>query len=153
MSSKTKIEMPVEPLIAQIERKVGVSRTEALAAVEGLEAFLNACAESTDTLSPSPLVDEAWHAFILETEAYEAYCMERYGFFIHHKPMPPNQEAYDRARRIVGGAGQLDPAIWPEAGGAPDCERGCGGGPPPDRHALIKPVSDCRSACGGQKIE
>lgn len=32
-------------------------------------------------------VDEAWHAFILNTKLYHAFCQEHVGFFIHHTPL------------------------------------------------------------------
>jgi len=45
-------------------------------------------------LSPPPAVDAAWHAFLLHTRDYEAYCMERYGRIIHHQPTAePDPEA------------------------------------------------------------
>ena len=34
----------------------------------------------------SPEVDEVWHAFILFTREYAAFCQEAFGMFIHHVP-------------------------------------------------------------------
>jgi hypothetical protein len=34
----------------------------------------------------SPLVDEAWHTFILFTKDYAAFCQVAFGEFIHHVP-------------------------------------------------------------------
>jgi hypothetical protein len=34
----------------------------------------------------SPEVDEVWHAFILFTREYAAFCQEAFGVFIHHVP-------------------------------------------------------------------
>jgi hypothetical protein len=34
----------------------------------------------------SPEVDEVWHAFILFTREYAAFCQEAFGTFIHHVP-------------------------------------------------------------------
>lgn len=39
-----------------------------------------------ESLPPSTLVDDGWHAFLLYTREYEAYCLDEYGFKIHHCP-------------------------------------------------------------------
>jgi hypothetical protein len=35
---------------------------------------------------PSQEVDDVWHAFLLFTREYEAFCREAIGFFVHHSP-------------------------------------------------------------------
>lgn len=35
---------------------------------------------------PSQAVDEAWHAFILSTKAYNSFCRRAFGKFLHHHP-------------------------------------------------------------------
>ncbi len=35
---------------------------------------------------PSQVVDDAWHEFILFTRAYQAYCKQALGRFLHHVP-------------------------------------------------------------------
>ncbi|MBY0464273.1 MAG: hypothetical protein K2W33_04965, partial [Burkholderiales bacterium] len=35
---------------------------------------------------PSKVVDEAWHAFILHTRAYESWCATAFGKLLHHTP-------------------------------------------------------------------
>ena len=37
-------------------------------------------------LTPSKIVDLGWHEFILFTKAYEKFCNEKLGKFIHHTP-------------------------------------------------------------------
>jgi hypothetical protein len=37
----------------------------------------------------SPIVDEVWHAFILFTSDYAAFCDEVFGRFVHHAPNWP----------------------------------------------------------------
>jgi hypothetical protein len=50
-------------------------------------AFLGACARYPgNKLAPSPIVDIGWHAFILYTREYKAFCDEHAGRFIHHIP-------------------------------------------------------------------
>lgn len=49
--------------------------------------FLRVCAEYPDqAFSPAPLVDIGWHAFILYSREYAAFCEHVAGRFIHHCP-------------------------------------------------------------------
>ena len=62
------------------------------ALLEDYKKFLALKAATSDfdavLLSPSPRVDEVWHAHILDTRAYTAACeaMLGAGGFIHHDP-------------------------------------------------------------------
>jgi len=38
------------------------------------------------TLTPSQDVDKFWHAFILYTEEYTAFCLKHLGEYMHHRP-------------------------------------------------------------------
>lgn len=40
------------------------------------------------SLSPSDVIDEYWHQFILFTKAYHVWCEKHFGRYIHHQPMP-----------------------------------------------------------------
>ena len=35
---------------------------------------------------PSQAADELWHAFIIDTRAYDAFCKSAFGRFLHHQP-------------------------------------------------------------------
>jgi len=49
--------------------------------------FLLLCGKDTGNAhAPSPLVDIAWHAFILYTQDYMRFCEKMVGFYIHHVP-------------------------------------------------------------------
>ncbi len=37
-------------------------------------------------LGPTPLIDDFWHAHILDTEAYTADCQSLFGRYLHHYP-------------------------------------------------------------------
>jgi hypothetical protein len=72
---------------------------------------------------PSPLVDYAWHAFILHTLEYTEYCEAHCGGFVHHNPTPElsadeaqaAQDGYARTRAAIGERfGALDELLWPE---------------------------------------
>lgn len=45
------------------------------------------------------LLDDAWHTFILDTPAYQAFCNEHLGGFVHHVP-----ELHHGASCLAGGA-------------------------------------------------
>ncbi|MEV4501565.1 glycine-rich domain-containing protein [Streptomyces klenkii] len=87
-----------------------------------LLAFLAAGAVSEQPLSPSPLVDDFWHAFILRTKAYADFCHDTFGKFVHHQPGFLDREEHGggkglRARTVdaIQAAGYtVDPEFWPE---------------------------------------
>ncbi len=52
--------------------------------VEELAKYLYACSQTPGvTLSPSPIIDQAWHELILNTQDYAKHC-EKLGAFVHH---------------------------------------------------------------------
>lgn len=85
-------------------------------------AFLAAGAHSDTPLSPSPLVDDFWHAFLLHTKAYQEFCANRLGTFVHHQPgfLDKNEHGGGKALRVrsmdaIAAAGFLvDTEFWPE---------------------------------------
>ena len=81
-------------VVERIQRDAGVDREAAGALWAEMLLFLDMVAVSTEFVSPPPAVDVAWHAFLLHTRDYEAYCRERY-------------EARSAASTPV------DQAIWP----------------------------------------
>jgi len=99
-------------VIQRIEREEGVDRETARAWFGEALVFLDLCAQSDDVISPPKEVDAAWHAFLLHSRDYDAYCRERFGRVIHHQPGDmPDPEAYRR--------GYLQRARYgPEAGTA-----------------------------------
>jgi hypothetical protein len=51
------------------------------------EWFLLCLAARRKFLSmPSQIVDDAWHAFIIDTRAYADFCRQAFGRFLHHTP-------------------------------------------------------------------
>ncbi|MBI1185078.1 hypothetical protein GC194_12455 [bacterium] len=54
--------------------------------------FLWLIHHSGQKLSPSLIVDWAWHEFILFTRQYAAFCRQHFGRFIHHSPGGTEQE-------------------------------------------------------------
>jgi hypothetical protein len=87
-----------------------------------MAAFLAACAASDRPLSPSPLIDDFWHAFVLRTAAYAEFCDQQFGKFVHHQPGFLDKEEHGggkvlRARTVnaIVTLGYLvDYDFWPE---------------------------------------
>ena len=102
-------------VIDRLMREEGVDQATAEQWFAEMLRFLDLCAESETMLSPSKNVDKAWHAFILNTRDYEAYCRERFGRFLHHDPTgKPDPDAYERAYELARSRqGSLDPLVWP----------------------------------------
>ena len=102
-------------VVERIQRDAGVDREAAGALWAEMLLFLDMVAVSKEFVSPPPAVDVAWHAFLLHTRDYEAYCRERYGRIIHHQPTgAPDPQAYRRAYEARSAANApVDQAIWP----------------------------------------
>jgi hypothetical protein len=56
--------------------------------LRGLRDWFQVCLAARGRMvsMPSRIVDDAWHAFILDTQAYERFCRQAFGRFLHHKP-------------------------------------------------------------------
>jgi hypothetical protein len=65
-----------------------LSGKEAELAELGLRHFFLACLHSKGqfTAMPSQAVDLLWHEFILHTQAYQVWCKQGLGYFLHHTP-------------------------------------------------------------------
>ena len=65
-----------------------LSRSDADLVLRGLRQFFLAHLRSNRKFvaMPSKLADEAWHAFILHTRAYDDWCKAAFGKLMHHTP-------------------------------------------------------------------
>jgi hypothetical protein len=104
-----------DAVLARIQEEEGVDRQTARAWFGEMLIFLDLCARSDKVLSPPPEVDKAWHAFLLHSRDYEAYCRERFGKAIYHQPTgeadpAAYKRAYDRRRKYGTQTGA--PYIW-----------------------------------------
>ncbi len=79
-------EEPLERVIWRLIEQEGLEEEDArMLRVEFLRFF--SLAFMTDqVISPSPLVDKFWHAFILHTRDYDEFCKKHLGHFFHHEP-------------------------------------------------------------------
>jgi hypothetical protein len=97
-------------------------------------AFIAASGQQPgQSLVPSQLVDYGWHAFILHTVDYAAFCQRVVGRFVHHVPtdedeqMPGGlQAARERTLTAIRTAGYtVDEDLWGDAADCNQCHAGC----------------------------
>lgn len=124
-----------QSVVGRIAKETGVSTQEARRRLEETLKFLAVAARSERPVSPSEVIDEAWHCFLVHTRAYQEYCAEQLGQFVHHRPTgnepageeneSGNRDAYQRARSMAERQfGSLDTSIWPRLGEGAGCKEG-----------------------------
>lgn len=101
--------------------------------VNQMAAFLAATINAEEKMAPSLRVDLFWHAFVLHTAQYAAFCAALGTDFIHHVPdrrghnPAEGRAALARTRDTIRAAGfAIDPQFWP-ADGAADCTQSYAG--------------------------
>ncbi|HET7011700.1 MAG TPA: hypothetical protein VFI11_13065 [Anaerolineales bacterium] len=71
----------------RLERKLGLRPDQAERSIFEFKRYMALVGLGYRGLGMvSPAVDEAWHAFILFTREYAAFCHKAFGQFIHHIP-------------------------------------------------------------------
>ncbi|HVK24272.1 MAG TPA: hypothetical protein VM677_23200 [Actinokineospora sp.] len=117
-------------LVARLVREGKHRQGRAVLIVDQTLAFLGACAVNTgEPLSPSPLVDEGWHAFVLHTREYAEFCRMIAGRFLHHRPSDEPRfgtDHLDRSKRAIHRAGYLvrDELWLPASSACTQCHGG-----------------------------
>jgi len=82
-------------LITRIEKNCGLDTEQAFSGLMEVLRFLDLVFIHDQSLTPSKLVDDVWHEFILFTRLYEECCFDRYDRYIHHNPC---EESADNQR-------------------------------------------------------
>ncbi|UAX54338.1 hypothetical protein K5X85_15555 [Streptomyces sp. A144] len=85
------------------------------------------------SLAPSQAVDIGWHAFILHTVDYAAFCEQVAGRFVHHVPTDEADEMSGEARAtrertlaaITAAGYTVDEELWPDLANCSQCHAGC----------------------------
>ena len=99
--------------------------------VDQTAVFLAAVHKSDGPLTPSTLVDQGWHAFVIHTRDYREYCAEKYGCFIDHNPTDNHQAAEPvallaRTTNAIEAAGyRVIPELWQLHSGCDTDSTGC----------------------------
>jgi hypothetical protein len=123
-------------LAERVARDEQVDPELAVRVVDQALAFLGTCAVSDTPLSPSQAVDPGWHAFLLHTHEYAAFCQRVARRFIHHVPNdeddptthgPAARAAIERTKAEILNAGfALDEELWkPSSTDCSQCHQGC----------------------------
>lgn len=110
---------PLDAVVETYRIEQGLSRTVAIEHSRELRRFLALCAMNPDAdYGMVGAVDDLWHALILCTELYAAFCDAVVGRFIHHTPAfvkQPPTDGYDRFlndyERVFGEPVPTD--VWP----------------------------------------
>jgi hypothetical protein len=88
--------------------------------------FLQACADNPHrSLTPSPLVDHGWHAFLLHTSEYAQFCDTTASRFIHHHPLLAGEDGpvvSDTIQALEATGLEVDVELWTCGG---DCQGRC----------------------------
>jgi hypothetical protein len=118
------------PILERFARRNALRTTYVEKLGDELVRFLVLCATTQESLAPSPIVDDLWHHFILDTRSYAEWCVSTFGAFIHHVPSDePESDAYCRTLELlVKRFGPTADQYWPAAGdpGLNSKCRGCG---------------------------
>ncbi|KOV26437.1 hypothetical protein ADK60_21075 [Streptomyces sp. XY431] len=118
-----------ERLVHRVAQDQSMEARLAERVVDQALAFLGTCAVSPDAaLSPSRVVDHGWHAFLLHTREYAAFCDRVANRFLHHRPdnsASANGTGIVTTAAALRAAGyQVDPELWAVSA---DCSEGSGG--------------------------
>lgn len=73
-------------IVKKYSRDYNVSINTARDRFEELKKFLFICKKYEGSFSPSKVIDDIWHTFILFTKDYQIFCSQYLGGFIHHSP-------------------------------------------------------------------
>ena len=76
---------------------------------------MHTTAASDEHLWCSVDVDPAWHAFILDTERYAAYCEKHFGRFLHHHPFVEGDLIDSTVEAMRDRGFFVDASLWAEA--------------------------------------
>lgn len=116
-------------LVKRMEKELGLKHEDAEMLFVDLIRFLYLCAlwKGKKAFYPPPMIDQAWHEFVVHTMDYYKFCQVNFGFFLHHVPFTDDnldlQARVESARPLaVLHFGELSP-FWQENG--KDCSQ-CG---------------------------
>lgn len=131
-------------VIVRYSRKHNVSLEVAEKHFQGMLAFLYLCGTSDEVFTPSEIIDEMWHTFLLFTKDYDRFCQKFFGKKIHHNPdttistesKEKNQKQYENMYKkakeefsdvIFDGSFAVCDSGGGDCGGSGACSS-CGGG-------------------------
>ena len=83
-----------DDVISRFNKIFNISEQQSLLLFEETKKWLWLCYKTMEPTSKTSdlidysmlMIDEMWHNFILFTKDYEEYCIDKFGFYLHHKP-------------------------------------------------------------------
>jgi hypothetical protein len=83
------------PLVERLKNELNLSHKDAEQLFKDMLMFLYICGTNTaqSRYSPPPMIDEAWHNFIMFTKEYAKFCEDHFGHFLHHNPFTKENRA------------------------------------------------------------
>jgi hypothetical protein len=120
-----------DTIVGRVLEELPVAPSYAQRVVDQTLVFLKAVADNPTNkmLTPSKAVDPGWHAFLMFTQEYAAFCQDLTGGgFIHHAPVVNEDirsgDALTRTLEVLHSTGyRVDEEMW---GGWTSCGSGCG---------------------------
>lgn len=81
-------------LVDRLQKKLSLSKNDAEHLFKDMLMFLflTGTNKSNIKYSPSDIIDEAWHMFLIFTREYAEFCQKYFGYFIHHRPFTNENE-------------------------------------------------------------
>mgnify|MGYP003387872369 CR=1 FL=1 len=73
-------------VVARIMKELNMNEKEAKELFDDAKRFLFLSVTTDEKISPTTLIDEAWHTFLLYTKDYYDFCFKHFGRMVHHKP-------------------------------------------------------------------
>ncbi len=73
-------------IIQRIQMEHNLNETEAKILFEDIKQFLALSVITSEHISPTGMIDKAWHEFLAFTEEYATFCYGYLGKFVHHVP-------------------------------------------------------------------
>jgi hypothetical protein len=121
LTTRSETRTMLESVVHEFHEYRELPLSAARAEFEELLKFLTVCATTRARLSPSRMVDSAWHFFLSKPATYNNFCRTEFGRIISHVPCEPNLERYLLARQLIRDRfGELNEQMWPDV--APDVE-------------------------------
>lgn len=106
-----------EPVITRYSLDKKVRYEEAEEVFVGLMQYVIATTFTAGYRTPSMIIDEMWHTFVLHMRDYERFCSEMLGgTTLYHDPGTDDGPFahYPETRAIAAElCGELNPAVWP----------------------------------------
>lgn len=128
-----------QKLIGYIVQEKNIERSLAERILDQALGFLKLISLSPGcTFCPSKMVDIGWHAFLMHTRDYIAFCREINGQYIHHEPTPVEIVVVrtggvtETVRAMKAKGIVVDEELWANRGdcdgdGSCDANGACGG--------------------------